>query len=199
METLKDGELYFDRLFTKLKLPEANYERIEFEDCCFSECDFSQSKFHYCQFINCEFNGCNLSLIDLSSTRLFGVSFEASKLVGVDWTKAHWPIYHRDFELTFSDCNLSDSSFFALVLNELSLKTCQLHDVDFREGHFKNSVMSDCDFRGSLFIQTNLEHADLSGSTNYAINVFENRVKGAKFSRFEALSLLEYLGVELVD
>ncbi|MBF4300672.1 pentapeptide repeat-containing protein, partial [Vibrio anguillarum] len=38
-----------------------------------------------------------------------------------------------------------------------------------------------------------------SESTAYSIDVLENNVKKAKFSRYEALSLLESLGIELVD
>ncbi|EKO3726303.1 pentapeptide repeat-containing protein, partial [Vibrio metschnikovii] len=122
-----------------------------------------------------------------------------SKLVGVDWTKATWPVYHSDFELSFKRCILNDSSFFGLTLNELVFDECKLHDVDFREGNFARSTMTYSDFSHSLFMRTNLQGVDFSESTAYSIDVLENNVKKAKFSRYEALSLLESLGIELVD
>ncbi|MFY0664993.1 MAG: pentapeptide repeat-containing protein [Natronospirillum sp.] len=199
MTHFNDGEQYFDASFKKLELPEESYTDIEFEDCQFSDCDFSGASFRGCKFVNCEFERCNLSLINLSNSSLFGVTFRESKLVGVDWTKATWAIYRVDFELKFERCILNDSSFFGLTLHELVLDECKLQDVDFREGNFSKSTMTYCDFTSSVFMRTNLQKVDFSESTAYGINVLENDVKGAKFSRYEALSLLEYLGVELVD
>lgn len=199
MELFKSNEEYFDVSFNKLELAGIHGKNIEFEECQFSDCDFSNAKFQNCKFVNCEFERCNLSLLDLANSRLFGVTFQDSKLVGVDWTKATWPVYHIDFELKFYRCILTDSSLFGLTLNELVLDECKLHDVDFREGDFTGSTMSHCDFTHSLFMRTNLQQVDFTESSNYAIDVLENQVKGAKFSRYEALNLLEYLGIELVD
>ncbi|WP_434940704.1 hypothetical protein ACRWQN_10470 [Shewanella sp. HL-SH8] len=48
-------------------------------------------------------------------------------------------------------------------------------------------------------MRTNLQKADFAESTNFNINVLENTLKQAKFSRYEALNLLDSLGIELVD
>ena len=199
MQEINNGESYLDVSFEKLEQLESDYQDIEFEDCRFLDSDFSGSQFKNCKFINCEFSRCNLSLVKLLHSRLFGVHFIDSKLVGIDWTRANWPVYHADFELKFERCIMNDASFFGLTLNELQFDECKLHDVDFREGNFQNSTMIYCDFTHSLFTRTNLRSVDFSDSSHYAINVLENDVQGAKFSRYEALSLLECLGVELVD
>lgn len=199
MKDLKDNEHYFDVSFGKLSLPGEQYCGVEFEDCQFSDCDFSAVKFHKCKFTNCVFERCNLSLIDFSSSKLFELKFRDSKLIGVDWSKATWPVYHLDFELSYERCILNDSSFFGLTLNELVINECKLHDVDFREGNFAGSIMTYSDFSHSLFMRTNLRGVDFSESSAYSIDVLENIVQKAKFSRYEALSLLESLEVELVD
>ncbi|MDO8862726.1 pentapeptide repeat-containing protein [Haliea sp. E1-2-M8] len=199
MTSIKDCEQYFEASFEKLELPEKHYEDIEFEECRFFDCNFSQTAFRNCKFTNCEFVRCNLSSMDLPNTRLFGVTFKETKLIGVDWAKANWPVFHLDFELDFDRCIMNDSSFFGLTLNELMLVECKLHDVDFREGNFAGSAMTYCDFTQSLFTRTNLRNVDFSESTGYAINVLNNEVEGARFSRHEALSLLESLGIVLVD
>lgn len=199
MKDFKQNEQYFDESFNKLEQTTGHYTGIEFEECQFSDCDFSEAWFQNCKFINCDFIRCNLSLVNLFNTRLFGVRFQECKLVGVDWTKAIWPAYHIDFELQFRRCILNDSSFFGLTLNEILFDECKLRDVDFREGDFAQSMMCHCDFTHSLFMHTVLKNVDFSDSTGYAINVLENQVEGARFSRYEALNLLECLGIELVD
>ncbi|MGO1460736.1 MAG: pentapeptide repeat-containing protein [Marinobacter sp.] len=199
MKIFKDGEQHLEASFKKHEVPEECYEGVEFEECQFLDCDFSGVKFQNCNFVNCEFVRCNLSLVNLFNTRLFGINFRECKLIGIDWTQATWPIYHVDFELRFEHCILNDSSFFGLTLNELTLDECKLHDVDFREGNFNKSAMNYSDFTHSVFMRTSLQSVDFCDSTNYAINVLENNVECAKFSRFEALNLLECLGIELVD
>ncbi|CAM3907225.1 Pentapeptide repeats (8 copies) [Vibrio aerogenes CECT 7868] len=199
MENFEDGRTYFNVSFSGLEWPEADYSDIEFEECLFSDCDFSGTTFKDCRLTNCEFRNCNLSLTELTQSRLFGITFQDSKLVGVDWTRADWPSFHVDFELQFIRCLLNDSSFFGLTLNELILQECKLHDVDFREGNFKKSVMCGSDFTRSLFMRSDLQGADFSDATDYMIDVLENQIKGAKFSRYEALNLLGTLGIELVD
>ncbi len=199
MNHFTSGEEYYDVTFSKLEQPEQQYQRIEFEECLFVDCDFSGAKFLNCKFLNCEFQRCNLSIVNVANSQFFGITWNESKLVGIDWTRAQWPVYHLDFELRFQRCILNDSSFFSLTLHELHLEECKLHDVDFREGNFQNSSMTYCDFSYSQFMRTNLQHVDFTESTDYAINVLENAVKGAKFSRYEALNLLECLGIELVD
>lgn len=199
MTDLKNNEHYFDVSFERLSSTDDHYSGIEFENCRFSDCDFSATKFQKCKFTNCTFERCNLSLVDFSNSKLFELEFQDSKLVGVDWTKANWPVYHSDFELSFKRCILNDASFFGLTLNELVFDECKLHDADFRGGSFAGSTMTYSDFSHSLFMKTNLQGVDFSESTDYTIDVLENNVKEARFSRYEALSLLESLGIELVD
>ncbi|QUJ69865.1 pentapeptide repeat-containing protein (plasmid) [Photobacterium sp. GJ3] len=199
MREIEDYQQYFDETFEKLSLSFSEFTEVEFEDCEFTDCNFSESTLKHCKFINCYFDRCNLSLIRIPQSRFFGVTFVESKLVGVDWTQAHWPSFNVDHELRFRNSILNDASFFGLTLNELELTECKLHDVDFREGDFKAAKMTFCDFTHSLFMRTDLRGADLTESTQYHLHVLENQVEGAKFSRFEALNLLESLGVELVD
>ncbi|MFV0576794.1 MAG: pentapeptide repeat-containing protein [Vibrio sp.] len=199
MKSFKSNEQYFDVCFSQCESSQDDFENIEFEECDFCDCDLSNSAFKNCKFINCQFKRCNLSLVSFSNTHLFGVRFLDSKLVGIDWTKATWAVYHLDFELNFQRCIMNDVSFFGLTMNELVLDECKLHDADFREGNFSDSKMTFCDFTNSLFMRTNLQNVDFTESINYSINVLENQVKGAKFSRYEALNLLGSLGIELCD
>ena len=199
MYEMKSQQQYFEETFNKLDMQGLLCVGSEFEECVFVDCNFSEATFENCNFINCSFTRCQLSLINLSYTRLFNMSFLECKLVGVDWTRATWSDYHRDFEISFRQCILNDSSFFGLTLQGLVLDECKVHDVDFREGDFSKAIMTYSDFTHSLFMRTNLQAADLTEATQYSINVLENQLQGAKLSKFEAVYLLESLGVELVD
>ncbi|MBJ7552694.1 pentapeptide repeat-containing protein [Marinomonas spartinae] len=199
MKPIASHQQYYDTAFNKLTQNDESILESEFEECEFNDCDFSSSTFAKCKFLNCTFRRCNLSLIEVPFSRFLESQFIESKLVGVIWTKAHWPPYITDPDLKFSQCILNDSSFFDLTLNDLSLLNCKLHDVDFRNANLAYSSIIHCDLSHSLFMKTNLYKADLTESYNFSINVLENNIDNAKFSRFEALSLLDSLNIELVD
>ncbi|WP_413111734.1 pentapeptide repeat-containing protein [Thaumasiovibrio sp. DFM-14] len=196
---IESNKQHFEETFNQQTLLSADISVTEFEQCEFNHCDFSSTTFSHCKFINCSFNHCNLSLIKISHSRFFEVEFTECKIIGVDWTKAYWPPYHLDSELKFNQCILNDSSFFGLTLHELNLTHCKLHEADFREGDFPNSSMQNCDFTNSLFMRTNLQNVDFTESWNFTIDVLQNKITNAKFSRYEALSLLDSLEIELVD
>ncbi len=187
MDTLTDAGDYFEDTFKGLLWIETRLSGASFEECEFIDCDFSDSQFHGCKFTQCEFVRCNLSLADMANSQLYGLTFKDCKLVGIDWTKADWPQYYRDFELKFQRCLLNDTSFYGLTLNELVLDECKVHDADFREGNFTDSQMTHCTFDRSLFMHTNLERVDFSNSTGCSIDVLANEIKGATFSSFEAV------------
>jgi len=101
--------------------------------------------------------------------------------------------------LKFYRCILNDSSFFELTLAELVMEECKAHDVDFRGTNLSQSTLKHSDLHQSLFGKTNLCGADFREALNYNIDIFDNELKGAKFSRFEAVRLLDSLGIDLED
>jgi len=199
LNTIENKQQYFEESFKNLDLADWVCVGSEFEECVFVDCNFSGATFESCNFINCSFSRCQLSLISVPYTRFFTISFLECKLIGVDWTRATWSAYHKDFEMSFRQSILNDSSFFGLTLQGLVLDECKVHDVDFREGDFSHAVMTYSDFTHSLFMRSNLQSANFAEATQYSINVLENQVKGAKFSKHEAVYLLESLGIELLD
>jgi len=182
LSKIESQQHYFEVLFNNLDLQDGVCIGTEFEECSFVDC-----------------TRCQLSLICVPYTRFFGLNFLECKLVGVDWTRATWSEYHKDFEISFRQSILNDSSFFGLTLQGLVLDECKVQDVDFREGDFSHAVMTYSDFTNSLFMRTNLQSANFTESSQYSINVLENQLQGAKFSKFEAVYLLESLGIELLD
>ena len=120
-------------------------------------------------------------------------------MIGVDWNKATWPSFSMPSSIRFYECIANDASFAGLDLSELVMEQCKLHDVDFREANLMQANFRFSDFSHALFHQCDLSEADFTEATAYNIDVLNNRIKGAKFSRFEAVNLLSNLGIELID
>ena len=196
---MQNNESYYDQTFTSIDHSYQSIENSEFEECVFEACDFSETVFRSCKFIECEFRNCNFSLAKVNNCRFFTLEFRDCKMVGIDWTLAHWPSFHADSELSFVRCILNDNSFFGLTLQQLKLQECRLHDVDFREGDFSHSSMTYCDFKQSQFMRTNLSHCDLTESSHFYLDLNNNLLAHAKLSKYEAIHLLESLDIELVD
>lgn len=127
------------------------------------------------------------------------VSFNHSKIIGVDWTRAAWQKLVFNAPIKFKECLLNDSSFYGLVFNELIIENCKAIHVDFGEADLSSACFMNTDFSHSTFSQTNISGADFSGAENYTINIYNNNIRNAKFSRFESIGLLESLDIELVD
>jgi len=140
-----------------------------------------------------------MSNAKLSWSKFNGVMFEDCKLIGLDWTRASWPTMMFSAPMEFKRCIMNDSNFFGLTLNELIVEDCKSHGVDFRTAILAQASLSYSDFSRALFGKTNLQGADFTEAMNYDINIFDNDIKGAKFTRFEASRLLECLGIELLD
>ncbi len=190
---------YLSEDFKDLDLSHEKIDSTLFEDCSFKNCNFTETEFMNCRFIDCSFSHCNLSVMKIDGSEFCETLFEDSKLMGIDWTGARWPDIPLLSPIKFFRCILDDSVFMGLSLNDVVIEECKAREVDFREGSFSGACFRSTDFAGSLFNETDLSGADFTDAVNYRIDLNRNRVKGAKFSRQEAVSLLESLGIELVD
>jgi len=199
MTTVLDSTDYYAQTFTREDFAGTELDTLGFEECRFSECNFSAASFLNCKFTDCTFSNCNLSVVTVKGTRFNAVEFEECKLVGIDWTRAAWPNLQLSSPLSFIRCLVNDSVFFGLHLSELKLVACKAHDVDFRDGNFADADFSGTDFSYSQFHSTNLSRANFTDAVNYAIDLRINILKGARFSRMEAVALLESLDIELGD
>lgn len=181
---------YYQEKFEKINLVKEPTVEIEFEECKFTNCSFVECKFVKCKFINCEFRECVLSAVIFDQDRFVDTSFDDSKVIGIDWTKA------KELQnLKFNKCQLNYSNFKLLKLPKTVMKDCQAKEVAFIETDLRESDLSGTDFEGSIFSKTNLSKANLKGAKNYFIDPINNKIKKAKFSLPEAMTLLDNLDV----
>ncbi|WP_416304884.1 pentapeptide repeat-containing protein [Neptunicella sp. SCSIO 80796] len=192
-EILGKQDEYVNEAFNGLSCVADSFDHQQFDSCRFKSCDFNHAVFNTCSFVDCYFSQCNLSLVKLISCKFNNVQFEHCKLLGIDWTQADWSGF-GGAAVAFEHCILNNASFFGLN----RIEHCKMHDVDFREANFKQASLIGTDLLNSLFNNTNLSKADFTEATNYHIDVFNNNIRQATFSRVEALHLLESLGIKLV-
>lgn len=196
---LDDKNKYWSVNFKNKDFSGLEISAKEFDGCTFEHCDFSESTFKRCNFVDCEFINCNLSIVNIDYCKFSDVVFRDSKLIGINWTQVAWPSVIFNAPFAFYKCILNDSSFYGLALQGLIIEECKAHHVDFRQADLSNANLSYSDFTGCVFNKTDLTAADFSEATHYAIDIFNNKLKNAKFSRFEAVRLLDSLDIELVD
>lgn len=201
----KNRELIRDKLdcfaeeFKNVNLHSTKIKEAEFEECLFISCDFSETLFHSCRFIDCRFENCNLGVMKLTDTIVSGNEFISCKMIGIDWSMCDWKSLLRSEPLKFVNSILNDSNFFGLTLEGVQMRECHVRDVEFSSGSFIRADFSSSDFKGSLFTNVNLEYANFTNATNTDIDLKTNHLKGAIFNRYEALYLLESMGIVLVD
>lgn len=199
VELIVDGLDCFAEDFEKIDLHGETIKKAEFEDCTFVSCNFNATLFRSCRFIDCRFENCDLSVMKLTDSKLSGCEFISSKMIGIDWTMCDWKSLLSNEPMRFKQCMLNDSNFFGMSQDRIEIKECSAKELDFRSGSFKNADFRSSDFKGALFGDTHLEYANFNDSTNTNIDLKNNYLKGAIFSRFEALYLLESMGIVLAD
>ena len=170
-----------------------------FDQCLFVKCQFTEAHFRSCKFYDCEFKSCDLSLMHVGDCEFSNVLIEDSKAVGVNWAEMRLPSVRIYCPMEFMRCNIDYSIFMGLDLSEIQIVDCQARHVDFSGANLSKSTLTLTDFANSTFNRTNLCQADFTHAVNYYIDVYNNPLKGAKFTFPEAISLLSALDIDIID
>lgn len=186
-------EFVAEKTFEKINSTLHPFLKGEYEMCIFRNCDFSGCDLSGTKFIECRFSDCNFSNVKTSDTILRDAAFDNCKMIGVMFNACS----SFGFGASFSNCNLSHSSFFQKKIKGTIFKNNKLHEVDFTECDLTGSVFENCDFQDANFEKTILEKADLRTSYNYFINPEINRIKKAKFSLSGISGLLYQYDIEI--
>ena len=190
---------HYERKFVDLECHNQLVEEVEFHDCIFKTSSFRETTFKDCKFIGFRFVGCNLSLAKVEGSTFSHVCFKDSQLVGVNWALANWSERSLLKSFDFYDCVLNYSVFMGMELKEVKMVGCMAKGADFSDADLRGADFSRTDLNASRFMNTNLSGADFSQASNYQIDATQNRLKKAKFSLPEAMSLLYCLDIELVE
>jgi fluoroquinolone resistance protein len=196
---LKDLGLaeYEDETFSGLSFDQETIADKTFYDCTFKECTFREGVLQRCSFHDCVFTDCDLSLAKIPGTSFANVEFEECKLIGIDWTSAHWPKFGMKRPFSFHQCALNYSFFSGLKLPNLRMTECAVKEADFTDVDFTGALFKGTDFSDSRFINCDLTKANFNDATHYTIDITLNFLKKTKFALPEAVSLLAGLDIVL--
>jgi fluoroquinolone resistance protein len=200
LNRLESRNSYTGDQFKRLDLKNVIIREATFCECRFLRCDFSEALLQSCRFMDCTFEDCTMKMINVEDTAFIRVKFSQCNLLGVDWTQASWSDWAaKTGSLEFEHCNLQYAGFLGLNLRKMKLKNCTAHETMFAESNLSEADFEGTDFTGAVFLRTNLTGANFVGAKNYTLNVNDNKTKGARFSLPEAIRLLYYMDIELVD
>ena len=167
---------------------------VDFESCVLRSCVLSKASLARCRFLDCTFESCDLGLVKVPNTRLRGVKFKNCKLIGVNWSPLSAAV-----SVSFEKCQLNYSNFAGLDLRLTEFIGCSAREADFSDCDLSEAVFTGTDLLGARFAGTNLGKSDFRGATNYQIDPTANKVRKAKFSLPEAVSLLRGLDIVIDD
>ena len=188
---------YVNEKLNKLELQKHVFKNINFDNCQFHQCDFTECEFKRCKFTDCEFIKCNLSNIKIPFSNFTNTAFEDSKVVGINWAQAQWPLIKLASPIVFYRCNMNFSSFMGLSLSEIVIEDCKAEEVDFRETNLSGANLAYTDFNKSQFVHCDLTKTDFTEATGYNIDPNQNKIKQAKFSFPEVIALLNHFDIEI--
>lgn len=176
-------QLYTDQRFEKISLLPTG----DFEGCHFSHCDLNGTELNGINFTECIFENCNLSGAKILQTTFNDVRFISSKILGLHFETANQHLFSVQFEKSTLDL----CSFYQCKMKKTTFLHCSLQEVDFTETILTDANFDGCNLKGAKFERTNLEKADLRTAVNYRLDPEQNKVKQARFSSPEVLSLLD--------
>lgn len=89
-------------------------------------------------------------------------------------------------------CNFSN-----LKMKGANFQGCRLKECYFTETHLSEANFQECSLEGSFFHQCDLTKADFRGAEHYRIDPQTNKIRKARFSLPEAVSLLHHFDIRL--
>ena len=194
LDPLKAGAVHRDEAFADLDLKGLELADAEFDGCSFTHGLFSGATLRRVRFSDCRFEGCDFTAARFIGSRLRTASFTSCRAGGANWAAAT-----ALDDLTFVHCLLDNGSFADAKVPRLKLDDCRLRDADFAGADLRSSIFFRCDLKGARFFGADLSSADLRGSFSYEIDPFRTKIKKARFSLPEAVSLLHGLDINLED
>ncbi|MDR1091967.1 MAG: pentapeptide repeat-containing protein [Prevotella sp.] len=177
--------IYEDKTFEGVSYTDGLHNET-FEYCIFSNCNFSDAKVLSCNFMDCTFINCNLSMTVLTQSAMNNANFINCKMLGVKFNNCHDFI----FQVAFDGCILDYSSFGKRKMSKTIFKNSSIKGTDFGEADLKQSKFINSDLSEAIFYNTNIQEADFTSAYNYSIDLSQNNIKKARFSKDGLAGLL---------
>jgi uncharacterized protein YjbI with pentapeptide repeats len=188
-----DKKSFLEKVFEDSFLCKEDCFDNDFINCQFRNIDFTEYNLSGSSFVDCEFKGCNFSNTVVDNCSFQGVKFQECKFIGILFSRVN--TFLQEWE--FNKCKLELCMFENMDIRESQFLYSKLFEVTFLNSNLKESEFKGSDLKDTVFEKCNLEKSDFREAKRYWFNISNNRVKGAKFSQPEVLSLLEGFEIEI--
>lgn len=173
------------------------FEEYKFIDCTFIECLLDNCNFINCAFTDCKFIKCRIINPKTDYSKIKYAEFIECSLTGIDWSDLKSNNLLSEPISIIKNCRLKYNTFTGIVFKKFDFSnseiiSCMFADCELKENNFKNCKLTDTEF-----FKCNISKSDFRGATGYNIDIMTNRMKGAKFSYPEVLSLLNILEINI--
>lgn len=186
---------YENESFTGYELENETVADCAFSDCTFTDCTVSESLFTRCTFDSCAFENCRLSDIKSSSTAVNFCTFSSCRLSGVNWRLflAELPLANPIERLT--KCHLRYNTFYKMNFNCFDFSGSSITASSFTECSLVSAVFKGCDLTGTDLFRCDITKADFRSASGYRIGIADCKMKNARFSYPDVMSLLDSLDI----
>lgn len=175
-----------NRTFENISYTGKEVKNRVFEACTFLKCDLSDSDFSNSNFIDCKFTECNLSMMKVNSSSFRNVSFDRSKLLGVNFSDCNDFL----FSVGFKDCLLDYASFSNKKMVKTEFLNSSLKEVTFLNANLTGSLFENANLDRAVFSNCILKEVNFLTANNYSIDPELNKLEKAKFSLSGSVGLL---------
>ena len=121
-QNAKMTDYFLDTEYDGIVYPKEGLNHKDFERCTFSNCDFSQCTFVAITFIDCVFEECNFNSAKINYVAFRTAAFNGCQIKDVNFAMCDKLI----FDISFNNCTLDFSKFFALKLKNTILQIVAL-------------------------------------------------------------------------
>ena len=187
---------YESREFRQIEYKE-EIKEINFTDCEFYNCTINEIEIRNCNFRSCKFYNCTVLNVKFKFTDMLDCEFYKCLLIGVNWTDLAQKFSVTKPFTKVEACELRYHIFERFNLKAFSFKECSLEGSIFEDCNLEGASFEGCNLKETQFKNNNMNKADFRDAKDFAINIYENKVKNAKFSYPEAISLLTEIGIKL--
>ncbi|MBP0969112.1 MAG: pentapeptide repeat-containing protein [Oscillospiraceae bacterium] len=170
---------------------------MSFENCSFLNCVFDACTFERCVFSSCSFTSCSFVSPMPKNTDMRFCDFRRCRIIGVSFMSFVDDEYIRKPVNSMLECRLKYCLFHDMSFPDYDFSSNEFSQCEFTECALNGAVFRKCDLAGTSFSNSDLRRADFRQADGYVIDIFNNKLKDARFSSPEVLNLLSSLHIEI--
>lgn len=184
--------------FEDLKLYSENISGFEFKDCLFKNCSFEECSLKNVYFKDCIFENCTIMNIKSeNNTVIQSVDFISCQIIGINWQDFLPSLIFMDPINKIETCCLKYNTFFEMNFKKFKFSGNEVVNSMFSGCDLAEADFFECNLNKTEFFKADLRKANFRESKGYQIDITTCKLKQAKFSMPEVVSLLNILEIDI--